>query len=311
MKNKTPLILGGVFLALVALYFATSFRPKEVTQGATPVFKDGVPNIDKIEVVNPKGENVTLEKQNEVWNITSPFTYKADPEVIKQVMETLRDTLVDEIVSSSEDRQAHFGVVDSTAIGLKISGGGKVVLDALIGRFTPDLSHTYVRMRDSKDIALWRGVMSRIFNRNLDNWRDRTIFSFNPEDITSIKVSDGRVTNQLSVSDTTWVFTENGKEMPIDQTRAKQIVGLIATLTSDSFGSDEDIPRAGSTQPDTKVSFTVRNGDTHSFDLWSPRSEEDKGRYLVRTEKGDILFRFYELRGSNLKVSYDKLKAGA
>ncbi len=311
MKNKTTLMLGGVFLVLVALYFATSFRPKEVTQGAVPVFKNGLPNIDKLEVLNPKADNVTLEKQAEVWNITQPVNYKADPQMIQQAMDALRNTLVDEIVSSSPERQGYFGVADSTALNVKVYSGGKLELDALIGRFTPDLSHTYVRLRGSNDIAIWRGVMSRAFNLNLDNWRDRNIFSFNGEDITSIKAVSRFTTRELSLSDTTWVYTENGREMPINQTKGRQIVAMIASLTCDSFGSDEDIPRAGSTAPDTRVSFTVRNGDTHAFDLWTPRSDEDKGRYLVRKENGDMLFRFYEFRGSNLPLNYEKLKPDA
>jgi hypothetical protein len=308
MKNKTTLILGGVFLLLAVIYFAAVFRPEEVTQGATPLFKGKTPDIDKLEITNPKGESVTLEKQNEIWNITNPFSYKASVEVMQQVMEGLQNTLVDGVVSTSPDAQKQFGVEDSTSTSLKAYSGGKIVLDALIGRFTPELSHTYVRMRDSKEITLWRGIFSRTVNRDVDEWRDRTIFSFNAGDVTAIKAADGKNTRQLTLSDSTWTYTENGKQLPVDQARAKELVTMLAALSCDAFAAEEDIPRAGSTPPDTRVSFTVRNGDTHSFDLWTPKAEGDNGRFLVRTEKGDILFRFYEYRGSNLKVDYTKLK---
>lgn len=308
MKNKQTLILGGVFLLLIVIYFAAVFRPAEVTEGATPLFKGTMPNIDKLEITNPRGENVTLEKQNEVWSITKPFTYKASVEVMEQVMDGLAKTLVDGVISSSVDAQKQFGVEDSTAIALKAYSGEKMVLDALIGRFTPDLSHTYVRLRDSRDITIWRGIFSRTVNREADEWRDRTIFSFNAGDITSIKAVDGKNTRQLTLADSTWVYTENGKELPVDQAKVKTLVDMVAGLSCDAFAGDEDIPRAGSTPADTKVSFTVRNGDVHTFDLWTPKQDSDSGRYLVRTEKGDMLFRFYEYRGSNLKVDYEKLK---
>jgi hypothetical protein len=308
MKNKTPLVFGGVFLALVAIYFVTSFRPSEVTRGADPIFKDGLPDIDKVEVLNPRGENVTLERANESWNITSPITYKADPQIMTDVMNTLRESMVDEIISSNVGQQPNFGVSDSTAINLKVYSAGKIVLDVLIGKFTPDLYHTYVRPRNSNDIAIWRGALFRVFNRGIDQWRDRAIYSFNPQDITSVKAVEGRNTRQLTLSDTTWVYTENGRELPIDQNKAQRTAVMLATLSCNSFGADDDIPRAGSTPPDTKVIFTVRNGDTHSFDLWSPKTEADRGRYLIRTEKADVLFRLYESGGMRPSITYDQIK---
>ncbi|MHB9030822.1 MAG: DUF4340 domain-containing protein, partial [Candidatus Latescibacterota bacterium] len=238
MKNKTTLILGGVFLLLIVIYFAAVFRPEEVTQGATPLFKGKAPDIDKLEITNPKGEYVTLEKQNEIWNITKPFSYKASVEVMQQVMEGLQNTLVDGIVSTSPDAQKQFGVEDSTAINLKAYSDGKVVLDALIGRFTPELSHTYVRMRDSKDITLWRGIFSRTVNREVDEWRDRTIFSFNEGDVTSIKAADGKNTRQLTLADSTWTYTENGKQLPVDQAKAKELVAMMAARSCDAFAAE-------------------------------------------------------------------------
>ena len=55
------------------------------------------------------------------------------------------------------------------------------------------------------------------------------------------------------------------------------------------------------------VSFTVRNGDTHSFDVWSP-DEDDSSRYLVREIDGEVLFRFYKYRGEQLVMKYADLK---
>ena len=310
MKNKTPLILGGAFLVLLVIFFITTLHPKEKTQGASPLFKGEKPVLDKIEVINPRGESITVEKQNDVWNITKPITYKASLQVITDVMQGLQDVMVDGVVTSDVSQQQAFGVMDSTSVNIRMYNKGKPILDVLVGHFTPDLSHTYMRERGSKDITIWRGIFPRMVNRALDEWRDRSIFSFNPEDILSLKAVSGKTTRQLTVSDSTWTFTENGKTLPIEQPMAKQLAGMIGNLSCDSFASEDDIPRAANTTPDTRVSFTVRNGDTHTFDLWTP-GPQDKGRYLVRTEGGQILFRFQEFRGGFLALSYDKMKPGS
>ncbi len=63
MKNKTPLILGGVFLVLVAIFLLTSFHPKEITKGAESLFKGKPPVIDSIEITKPKGDHIVLKKR--------------------------------------------------------------------------------------------------------------------------------------------------------------------------------------------------------------------------------------------------------
>ncbi len=83
---------------------------------------------------------------------------------------------------------------------------------------------------------------------------------------------------------------------------------MLASLKCDMFATDDDIPRAASETPDTRVSFTVRNGDTHTFDLWTPKRESDNKRSLVRKLNGDVLYRFYEYRGDYLPINYEKLK---
>ena len=308
MKNKSTLILGGVFLLLVVIFLFTSLHPKEVTGGATPLFKGQPPAIDTLDIQNPKSDHIVLEKRNEVWSITKPVTYKASPEVMEQVIEGFKTVMIDGIVTSDPNEKERFGVEDSTAVRLKVSGGGNTVLDILIGKFAPDLSHTYVRKYGKNDIELWRGIFARTIVREIDEWRDRTIFSFNEGDITSVKAADGKNTRQLTLSDSSWTYTENGKPKPVDQAKVKGYISTIATLKCDAFSAEEDIPRAASTTPDTQVSFTVRNGDTHTFDLWTPLKDSDNKRTLFRKTGGDILFRFYEYRGEQLPMKYEKLK---
>ena len=72
MKNKTPLILGGVFIVLVVIFLATSINPPEKSEGAQPLFEGERPDIDKLEMSSKNHGTIVVEEQNGVWNITSP-----------------------------------------------------------------------------------------------------------------------------------------------------------------------------------------------------------------------------------------------
>jgi hypothetical protein len=301
--------MGGIFLVLVGIFLITSLHPKEVTQGASQLFPKEKPVFDKFEIINPSTEQVVLEKKGDSWQITKPFQYKANQKAIDQTVDALNNIMIDGVISSEASEQKRFGVDDSTGVNLKAYSRGKEVLNVILGKFTPDLSHNYARMSNSKDITLWRGVFSRSAIRQPDDWRDRTIYSFNEGDITAIKAVEARQTRELSLSDTTWVYKENGKAKPVDQGKVKQFITFFSSLNCDAFPSEADIPRAGSTKPDVRVSFNVRNGDTHIFDVWLPPKDGEK-IYLLRKENGDMLFRFMEYNGSQLALNYDKLKTG-
>jgi hypothetical protein len=307
MKNRTPLILGGVFILLLIIFFATSYRPREVTKGAEPLFKGKVPDIDKIELTNLRLTPVVLERLNGVWTITKPIQYKASEVTIKNMLENLTKIEVDGVVSSQVDAQEKFEVSDSLGTAFKAYAQGKLVLDAIVGKHSLDLGHTYARLRGSNDIALWRGLFSQEVVRAVDDWRDKSIYSFNPGDILSVKAVEGKMIRALSLVDSTWTYTENGKSKPISQDKVKRFIELIASLNCDAFADEKDIEKVAGENPTVSVSFTVRNGDTHSFVVWRPKEKDN--RYLARKQDGDILFRFYSYRGDQLPINYEKLKA--
>ena len=74
MKNKTPLIMGGIFVVLLVVYLATSLNPPERTRGAQPFF-DIPPEISRLEVIKFDGTRIVIEERNSLWNITEPIEY--------------------------------------------------------------------------------------------------------------------------------------------------------------------------------------------------------------------------------------------
>jgi len=307
MKNKTTLILGAVFIILVVIFLITSYKPPEVSRGATSLFEGVKPVIDKIEINRGTRGSVVLEKKNSLWYITSPFEYKASDVSVEQTITGLLNIQVDGVISNRKEAQDKFNVSDSTGVAFKVYSAGKPVLDVILGKYTVDLTHTYARMANSNDISLWRGLFGRQVDKEADDWRDKTIYSFNPDDILNIKITKGSTVREAALVDTTWVYKENGQEKPVDQSRIKQAIQLIATMNCDTFAEEEDIPRAADNKPDTQVTFTVRNGDNHTYIVWTP-GEKDNGRYLVRKEDGDVLFRFYRYRGNRIILNYEDIK---
>ncbi len=307
MKNKTPLIMGGIFLLLVVVFLMTSLNPRERSKGAEPLFEGEKPDITKLEIVKPDGSQIVVEEVDNIWKITEPMEYKASEEAVRQTNNTLLNMVVDGIISERTDARDRYEVSDSLGTRLMVYSAGEKVLDAIIGKNTVDLNHTYARMTGSDQISLWRGLLTSHVGRSVDEWRDKTIYSFNPDDILEVEAVTPDTTKVLAIQDSTWTLTMNGTEKPVDQNAVSDYISLLASLRCDAFADEKDIPRVAGNDPDTRVSFRVRNGDVHTFDLWTP-GESDSGRYLIRKENGDEVFRFYRYRGERLGINYDRLK---
>jgi len=310
MKNKTPLYFGAAFLVLVVIFFATSMNPRENTAGAYRLFANERPDVDKIEFVSASGDSTIIERQSGVWNIVKPLQHKASENAVQQALNMLINTLVDGVVSTLPESHSKYEVDEASGTKFKIYSSGKVLLDVFIGKNSIDFNHTYTRLAGSNDVTIWRNMFSSHVRRGVNEWRDKMIFTYNPDDVMEIRSESAGIQKTLARADSVWVYTENGTEMPVVQQNVNDFSGLIASLRCDAFADEKDIPRAINGKPDTKVTFRVRNGDEQSFEIWSP-GENDAGRYLVRTEEGGEIFRFYRYRGEMLGINYEKLQASA
>ncbi|MFC1551433.1 DUF4340 domain-containing protein [Candidatus Latescibacterota bacterium] len=307
MKNKNLFIMIAVFAVLLIFYFATSYKPREVKEGAVPLFAGAKPIIDRLEIVRATGDSIVIEKQNAVWTVTSPFEYKANETYVNQAVEKLTGISIDGVVSSRAETQDRYSTGTSTGIHIKASSGGGIVLDAVIGKINDDYTHTFARLADSDETSLWRGAIAVLFNREPDEWRDKNVLSLNSAEITNISVSGDSADRELAFNGTEWTYTDSGAEKPVDHTKVNNIATMLATLSCDSFADEDETALTESAEPDAAVSITLKNGRIIYYRVW--KAGEGVNRYLVRLDGNDIVFGFSNYRGEQLMIDYERIKA--
>ena len=306
MKNKTPIIMGGVFILLVIVFMLTNLNRREVSQGAVPLFPEGLnPDIDRIEFTSTTRGNIVLQRQDGVWNLTKPVMYRVDENIIYSMLQELHEMQVDGVVTDDEGKRNDFEADDASGTEMKVYDGEDLLLDVVVGRHSIDMAHTYVWDRKDGDITLWRGLFTSYSSTDIDGWRDKTVYSFNPGDIIKVEVTDSAGTRVLNHPDTTWTFTDNGASLPVNDTKVSQYLAFLAGLRSDGFADEAGMGRVIGSDPNLRVTFTVRTGDIQSFDVWTP--VEGGSTYYMRKENGDIVFRFNQYLGSMLMMKYEQL----
>jgi hypothetical protein len=149
-------------------------------------------------------------------------------------------------------------------------------------------------------------MLAQDIRREAADWRDRTIYSINQDDIIKIEAVEGKTTQTLVFADTVWVYTENGQIKPVNNTNARSFAAVIAELQCDDFAGPDEIQTVQERNFDVAVTFTVRNGDVNTYHIWKPLQEN--GRYVMRKENGELLYRFYQAKGKQLVIDYERLK---
>jgi len=147
------------------------------------------------------GKTLTIEKVGGVWTITSEGNLRADPAAVNQVIGGLSRFKPGSLVSDNPAKQGLFQVDSSGSIvTLTDREGNKCSI--IIGKMGPSFSEVYFRIPGTTVVYLGSGITTWSLNKEVRDWRDKTIFAAPAEAVTGVKiVSAGKsrsITNAIS-----------------------------------------------------------------------------------------------------------------
>ncbi len=203
--NRTTVSLIIILVLMGVATFLVLRRPGETSTPETPgrpLFDYDSSAVDRIELRN-SGGTITLEKINGTWMITSPGEHRADSSVVTAMVNQGKHIELKALLSTNPEKQSVFAV-DSTAPLVKISENGAERAAFRVGKVSTSYTETYVRPEGTNDVYLANGFLSGIFNRQLKDLRDRTIFRADRELIKSVGYQYGDTTFTVAFQDSLW-----------------------------------------------------------------------------------------------------------
>ena len=198
MKNNKVLLIILIVLALVATYMYTTRTPG--TLGSNKEEKSDfaisdTASIDKIFIVNSKGEAVTLKKGKKGWTVNDK--YLARPDNIRLLMKTF--ARID--VRSPVPKSAFNNTVKMIATsGIKVEiyqGGNEPSKVYYVGGATLDHQGTYMILetegvKSSVPYIMYipgnYGYLTTRFFSDPEQWRDAVVFKNSIDEIKSVEI---------------------------------------------------------------------------------------------------------------------------
>ncbi len=194
--SKKNIILLIVLAGLIGLayFYQVPLKKWQASLGQPQNFLAGlaIDKVDKIEIV-ANGQTAILEKQlnpfkdNQVrWKIAGTKDFFADTKSVDELTTSLKDLaeVKLELVSSNQEKKSEFGT-DSTGAQIKLYVGNVIAADITVGNPGSDFASTYISSPGT--VSTYSVPLNLNSAVGLSDWRDKTIFSTNPEKINKIR----------------------------------------------------------------------------------------------------------------------------
>ena len=293
LKHNLILLIVLIIFASVILLVERPFenKTKKTREEASPLFPDlKIEQVKKI-VVKKSNTTTTLENRDNLWYILDKEGYPADPTLVAGVIKKIQGFKKINLASRKKDKHSLFEVKEGMGVEVTLLGPEKKELARfLIGKTGPDFLSTYIRKADSDDVYLYDDYLRGDFDRPVNNWRDKTILAFNPNEVVTLTISKLKEKETIVLTKDTqgnWQLEEPISSLAENPPTEKLLTTLGNLKATDFADEEKELKDSGIDDPTYQI--TVRLKDNRKKTLLVGNTKE-RGQYYAKNDEKKYLF---------------------
>lgn len=306
--NKT-IILAALLCFLLIVFYLIESPKKDAKKPEHPLFIAGFDRARAAAVFlksKARGE-ISLQKKTEGWTITAnKKTYAADPGPIDSLLDGVAKIRVEAVVSRNPEKYKTFEVDAESGVNVRIDDAAqKSLAHFVVGKSGPDLFSTYLRLADASQVVLASGMLKMAFDRELKEWRDKTIFSLNQQEITDYQVKGDVQYHMQKAANGSWEMVAPEKFLPkkeIVEDCLKTIAALKAADFAEGRLQDFQLDK-----PVREVTITLKGGTARTLLIGKDKNAFQR---LVKTADTDTIYVLESYNLEKLSPALAVLKLG-
>ncbi|MBI4811753.1 MAG: DUF4340 domain-containing protein, partial [Ignavibacteriales bacterium] len=276
-KSTTLLIALLIVLGIVVYFLLPSSSEREASyKPALASIKIDSAAVVKIEIKQPSAV-VVLENIGGNWEVTSPLHASADPIAIAQLLNGFSKFTVGSLISSNPEKQ-HLFHVDTSGTRITIADRTGKTTSMIIGKMGPSFSEVYFRLPDSKDVYLGEGIDTWSVNKNVKDWRDRSIVRTTSESIKELNITVGSKVYSFNHEGSIW----KAGDKTLETSEMNPILNTLSNLRADDF---VDTVTEIKSKP---IYIAIKGFENVSLSLYPILP--DTAKYFVRASKSSQLY---------------------
>lgn len=280
MKKSTLYLIATFIILLVVAYLVFSPTQERTTSYSLSDLNLTIDStlVNKIEIT--RGEtSVTIEHTGGNWSLTSPLHYQADEQSVLSLLSAANKFKVMSLISSNPAKQALYQVDSLSGTSIKFFDQKGNTISLIVGKMSPSYMETYVRQLASNDVYLAEGLNSWLINKEVREWRDKTIFKTERDRIKQVAFKYSKDKFLLTKLDTiNWAVDS-------DSANNTNVSNLISALSN--FRTEDFVDTAISlSTPQLKLQIATNEGTNIQFYPIPP----DSAKYFVTTSHSQQIF---------------------
>lgn len=238
MKNKSTIILIALFLGLLIIAYFLIDPIGERT--ASYALREDKLALDSTQIrsvqITRGGRTTLIENIGGVWFVISPASegeekrFSADRAAVQRLLASLHNIKLVSLVSSNPQRQSIFQVDSASGSFVKVIDRKGATREFILGKMGSLFSESYVRPLASDDVYLAEGIVPWEFNKEMKDWRDKTIHTLDRDAIREITFRYPREQFSL-VRDSVWTIRAEAA----DSTAVNGFLTSLLALRAEDF----------------------------------------------------------------------------
>ena len=262
----------------------------------------------------------SLDKKDNTWYI-GPEEYPADTNKVKDMLDVIESLTMTALVSESKN-YIRYDLNDEKKIALKAWSGSTLSREFDIGKAAQTYRHTHIMLAGDPNVYHARGDFRQKFDQTIANLRDKTVLSFEQNEIRRIEFKKD---NEISlVLDRKEIPIVNGKEKDtkgtppplteskivwqnaegkgVDETKVRQLLTTLSSFACETYIDN-------SKKEDFKnllFTFKLKGAQEYSLSIFA-KTNKDAKNYPTVSSGNDYPFLLPDSRVDNMETTINEI----
>lgn len=315
MKIKKEMIVLALVIIALSAYLA--LRRTDRTHYALPE----IPLVDKKQIsrleISKAGHSAVLVREQDRWYLEDGH-YPVEPAKADRMLDEVSGLTLTDLVSESKSYE-RYGLDPSEALEIRAWAGKTLARSFAVGRTASTFRHTFVRLADDSRVYHASGNMRGLFDSSPSELRDKTVLSFDPEQIHSIRIVEKENTVSLERRQAPEAEKEASKDkdeasdgsgakkdawvdasgQPVSLEKTNQLISGLSRLQCDHFLEN----RKKEAYSDPVIEITLEGSEPYVLYVF----EKNQEGYPAATSMSPYLFMLNDSWMNSLKTDIQEL----
>ncbi|HUI27566.1 MAG TPA: DUF4340 domain-containing protein [Candidatus Kryptonia bacterium] len=206
MRFRSTLILLVIALGLGAYVYFVEFQKAAQEAKKKTLFEFKADDAIDVTLTYPDRE-INAHKGDSGWRLTKPIDSAADDTALHNLVGAIADCEVKKDLDNPQADLSTYGL-DKPFVKVKVRLKDKELPTILVGKNTPVGFSTYISRDDDNKIRLVNSAFRSGMDKQVKDLRDKTILSFNEDDVHQVALASEHQKLLLTKKDTTWTIDE-------------------------------------------------------------------------------------------------------